>query len=53
MSVKTSENIGKNNNENIVKLKLEQNMKSLRYNYLVYICADETNFWQLFDKPGR
>ena len=53
MSVKTSENIGKNNNENIVKLKLEQNMKSLRYNYLVYICADETNFWQLCDKPGR
>ena len=44
MSVKTSENVGKSINENIVKMKLEQNMKSLRYNHLVYICAEETDF---------
>ena len=28
-------NNGKNNSENIVKLKLEQNIKSLLYNHLV------------------
>ena len=44
MSVKTFQNNGKNINENIVKLKLEENIKSLLYNHLVYICADETDF---------
>ena len=37
-------NNGKNISENIVKLKLEQNIKSLLYNHLVYICAEETDF---------
>ena len=44
MSVKTFENNGKNISENIVKLKLEQNIKSLLYNDLVYICTEETDF---------
>ena len=44
MSVKTFENNGKNISENVVKLKLEQNIKSLLYNHLVYICAKETDF---------
>ena len=39
MSVKTFENNGKTFSENIVKLKLEQNIKSLLYNHLVYICG--------------
>ena len=37
-------NNGKNISENIVKLKLEQNIKSLLYNHLVYICAEEKDF---------
>ena len=37
MPVKTS--------ENIIKLKLEQNIKSLVYDHLVYICAEK----QIFD----
>ena len=44
MSVKTFPNTGKNISENIVKQNLEQNMKSLLYNHLVYICAEETDF---------
>ena len=44
MSVKTFENNGKNISENIVKLKLEQNIKSLLYDHLVYICVKKTNF---------
>ena len=44
MSVKTFENNGNNISKNIVKLKLEQNIKSLLYNHLVYICAEETEF---------
>ena len=40
MLVKTFENNEKNINENIVKLKLEQNIKSLLYNHLVYMCAE-------------
>ena len=36
MLVKTFENNGKNS-ENIVKLNLDQNIKSLMYNHLVYI----------------
>ena len=38
------ENNGKNISENIVKLKLEQNIKSLLYFQLGYICAEETDF---------
>ena len=44
MPVKTIGNNGRNISENIVKLKLEKNIKSLLYNYLVYICAEETDF---------
>ena len=44
MLVKNFENNAKNISENIVKLKLEQNIKLLPYNHLVYICAAETNF---------
>ena len=44
MSVKTFENNGKNISENIVKLKLEQNVKSLFYDHLVYTCVKKTNF---------
>ena len=47
MSVKNFENNGKDITENIVKPKLEQNIKSLLYNSLAYICAEETGFWQL------
>ena len=47
MSVKIFGNNGKNITENIVKPKLEQNIKSLLNNHLVYICAEETGFWQL------
>ena len=53
MSVKTSENIGKNISQNIGKLKLEQNIKSLLYNNLVYVCEEETDFWEFYDKPAR
>ena len=44
MLVKTFENNGKNNSENIVKVKLEQKIESLLYNHLAYICAKETDF---------
>ena len=44
MLVKTFGNNGKNFSKNIVKLNLEQNIKSLLYNKLVYICAEETSF---------
>ena len=44
MSLKTFENTGKNICENIVKYKLEQNVKSLLHNDLVYVCAEETYF---------
>ena len=53
MLVKTFENNWKNFSKNIVKLNLEQNIKSLLYNKLVYICAEETSFWQFYDKPAR
>ena len=43
MLVKTFETNGKNT-KNIGKLNLEQNIKSLLYNHLVYICAEETDF---------
>ena len=45
MSVKTFENNGTNIDENIVKLKLEESIKFLLYNHLVYIYAEET-LWQ-------
>ena len=44
MLVKTFGNNVKNISENNVKLKLEQNIKSLLYNHLVYICAEEADF---------
>ena len=53
MSLKTFENNGKNINENIVKLKLEENIKFLLYSYLVYIYAEVTDLWQLYDKPAK
>ena len=42
MTVKTFENNGKSISEKIVKLKLEQNIKSMLYNHLAHICAEET-----------
>ena len=44
MLVKIFEYNGTNISQNIVKLNLEQNIKSLLYNHLVYICAEETDF---------
>ena len=43
MSVKTFENNGKNTEENIVKLKLEQNFKSLLYDHFG-LCAKKIDF---------
>ena len=42
--MKIFENIARSNRENILKLKIEHNIKSLLYNHLVYICAEETDF---------
>ena len=39
MLVKSFGNDGKNISEIIIKLKLEQNVKSMLYKHLVYICA--------------
>ena len=49
MFLKTFENNGKNISKNIANLNLEQNIKSLLYNHLVYICAEETDFLQFYD----
>ena len=43
MSVETFENNGKSIGENIVKLKLEESIKFLLYNHLVYVYAEETD----------
>ena len=51
--MKIFENNGNNISENVIKLKLKQNIKSLLYNNLVYICVEETDFWQRYDKPAR
>ena len=53
MSVKTFEKNGKNISKNIVEIKLEQKIKYLLYNHLFYICAEETNLLQYYDKPAR
>ena len=42
--MKTFENNENNSSENIVKLKLQQTIKSLLYFYLVYMCAEQTDF---------
>ena len=42
--MKTFGKYGNKISENIVKPKLEQIIKSLLYNNLVYICAEETDF---------
>ena len=44
MLVKTFEKNGKSISKNIVKLNLEQNIKSLPYNHLVCVCAEEIDF---------
>ena len=44
MSVKIFQNNEKNISENIAKLNLEQNIKSLLYNLFIYMCAEETDF---------
>ena len=44
MPVKNLGNNGKNISENTVKLKSEQNIKSLLYNQLVQMWAEETDF---------
>ena len=46
MSVKTFETNGKNIGENIVKLKLEESIKFLLFNHLVYIYIQRK---QIFD----
>ena len=42
--MKIFQKIGNNIRENIVKLKQEQNIKSLLHNHLVDICAEKTDF---------
>ena len=44
MSVKIFETNGEDIGEKNVKLKLEQNIKSLMYNHLVCICKEERDF---------
>ena len=44
MLVQTFTNKENKINENIVKLKLERNIKSLLHNHSVYIWAEETDF---------
>ena len=44
MSVKIFQKIENNIRENIVKLKQEQNIKSLLHNHLADICAEKTDF---------
>ena len=44
MLVKTLKIMERNICKNIVKLNLEQNIKSLLYNHLVYICEEKTDF---------
>ena len=55
MSVKNVKRNEKNINENIVKLKFERNIKTLLGNHLIYICAEEIDFWQFLtifdDRP--
>ena len=51
--MKTFENDGNSIRENIAKMKLDPSIKSLLYNYLVYICVEETDFYQIYDKPAR
>ena len=55
MSVKNVKRNEKNINENIVKLKFERNIKTLLDNHLIYICAEEIDFWQFLtifdDRP--
>ena len=53
MSVKGFQNKGKIVSENIVKLKFKESIKSLLYNPLVYICAEERDFLQRCDKHAR
>ena len=53
MSVESFENNGKSISENIVKLKLEQIIKSPLNNHLVFICAWEADSWELYDKLAR
>ena len=53
MPVKNFEDNWKKISENIVKLKLKQNVKPLLYNHLAYICAEKTDFCQLYDKSTR
>ena len=53
MVVDTFGNNGKNISKNGVKLNWEQNIKSLLYNHLVYISAEEEDVWQFYDKPAR
>ena len=53
MVVDTFGNNGKNISKNIVKLNWEQNIKSLLYNHLVYISAEEEDVSQFYDKPAR
>ena len=51
--METFKNNGKNSSENIVKLKLKQNIKHLLYFQLIHIFEEETDFWQLYDKSAN
>ena len=53
MSVKSFENNRKNISKNIGKLKLEQKIRSLLHDHLVYISAEETDFQQFYDMLAR
>ena len=52
ISAKTFENNGNSITKNIVKLKLEQNIKSLLYNPLICI-VQRNQIFELYDKPAR
>ena len=49
MLVKTFENNGRNISKHFIKLNLEQNIKSVLYNHLVYKCTEVTHFSQFYD----
>ena len=49
MLAKTFENNGRNISNHFIKLNLEQNIKSVLYNHLVYKCTEVTHFSQFYD----
>ena len=53
MSVEGFQNKGKIVSENTVKLKFKENIKYLLYDPLVYIYAEERDFFQLYDQHAK